>query len=529
MGIFNSKKEIQLVEELKVELQRAQSDLNDVSTYLDDFLSFLPIAVCDVSPSGMIVNLNKTLENLTGFTSTNLIGEHITRIFVEKSEIKDTFKSLETRGIIENKEFYLLSRQGVKIPVSASFSIRKDNKGNINGYFIGITDITILKGFQEEMEKKIIERTKDLEESRTALINILEDTEEARAKAEEEKVKTSTIFTNFIDGLLVFNINGKLSLVNPQAEKLLKVKEREIQGKKIEDLAKNKKTKSLIEMLDGKQKGIFRKELYLEEELILEITSTFISHNNKKIAFLVILHDITREKAIDKLKSQFVSVAAHQLRTPLSIIKWSLGMLLGGDIGKITKDQEQTVDKAFQTNERMIRLVNDLLNVSRIEEGRYVYQPKIVQFEELVKDICDSSKDRIKAKKISFKLNLGKSKKEKVVKVDVEKMTLAIKNLVDNAISYTPSGGEIEVKVKRGRQKIEFSIRDTGMGIPKKEQDKVFSRFFRGTNAVKKETEGTGLGLFISKNIIEAHDGKIWFESKEHKGTTFYFTLPTVV
>jgi len=116
-----------------------------------------------------------------------------------------------------------------------------------------------------------------------------------------------------------------------------------------------------------------------------------------------------------------------------------------------------------------------------------------------------------------------------VVKVDIEKITLVIKNLIENAIHYTPSGGEITVRVERQDKEVLFSVQDTGVGIPKDQQKRVFTRFFRGANVIKMETEGTGLGLFISKNIVEAHGGKIWFKSKENKGSTFFFTLPALV
>ncbi|MCD6271072.1 HAMP domain-containing histidine kinase, partial [bacterium] len=249
----------------------------------------------------------------------------------------------------------------------------------------------------------------------------------------------------------------------------------------------------------------------------------------KRISFLVILHDITREKAIEEMKSQFVSVAAHQLRTPLSIIKWSLGMLLAGDVGEFTEEQKEFLQKTYQTNERMIKLVNDLLNVARIEEGRFVYQPKAVEFDQVVKQVFESLKELAQKKNLKFQLVIKKSKKPKVVKVDIEKITLVIKNLLENAIRYTPPGGEVTVRIERQDKEILFSVQDTGVGIPKDQQKRVFTRFFRGANVIKMETEGTGLGLFISKNIVEAHGGKIWFKSKENKGSTFFFTLPALV
>jgi len=201
-------------------------------------------------------------------------------------------------------------------------------------------------------------------------------------------------------------------------------------------------------------------------------------------------------------------------------------MLLGRDVGKISKDQKDLLGKTFQTNERMIKLVNDLLNVSKIEEGRYLYQPKTIDMERLIKQICASSQEMTEKKKIDLAVEIDGNKDKKTIKADEEKITLAIKNLLDNAISYTEEKGKVTIKLSKEKDKIHVSVSDTGVGIPAKQQDRVFSKFFRGSNVVKMETDGTGLGLFIAKNIIEAHGGTISFKSKEGEGTTFFIVLP---
>ena len=246
----------------------------------------------------------------------------------------------------------------------------------------------------------------------------------------------------------------------------------------------------------------------------------------EKTGTLVILHDITREKMVERMKTEFVSLAAHQLRTPLSAIKWTLRMLLDGDLGEITAEQRDFIEKTYSSNERMIALINDLLDVTRIEEGRYLYKPILTDFEPICQFVINSYQDEIKRKKLKLEFKKPE-KKLPQVKVDVEKIRLVIQNLLDNAVRYTPAGGEIIISLAQAKKAIEFSIKDTGIGIPKDQQERVFSKFFRGTNVIRMETEGSGLGLYITKNIIEAHGGKIWFESGAGKGTTFYFSLPT--
>ena len=220
----------------------------------------------------------------------------------------------------------------------------------------------------------------------------------------------------------------------------------------------------------------------------------------------------------NKAKSLLDKVIFISFITELELFSYNL----------LKKEEKDLILKAYQTNERMINLVNDLLNVARIEEGRFVYEPKIVEFSEIVESIYNSLKDYARQKKIEFRLEISEGKK--IVKVDVEKISLAVKNLIENAIKYTPEKGRVEIFIKERKKKHElvFSVKDTGVGIPKDQQSRIFDKFFRGANVVRMQTEGTGLGLFITKNIIEAHGGKIWFKSQENKGTIFYFTLPLV-
>jgi PAS domain S-box-containing protein len=369
-------------------------------------------------------------------------------------------------------------------------------------------------------------RAEELEKARIALLNILEDVEEARGRAEEERDKTLTIIQNFADGLLVFDKVGKVSLINPQAESFFRIKKEEIVGKSFSELVQFSDFNPIIEAVGGELKRVFRKEVPIRGDLILEVTTVPMMKGEEEVGILMILHDVTREKEIERMKTEFVSISAHQLRTPLSAIKWTLKMFLDGDLGELTKEQREFLEKTYQSNERMINLINDLLNVTRIEEGRFLYKPVLADIVPICQSVIDSYKDEIEKRNLKFKFK--KPKELPKVRVDIEKISLAIQNLLENAIRYNKFGGEIEMVLKEKEREIEFSIKDTGIGIPKDQQNRVFTKFFRGSNAMKMETEGSGLGLFITKNIIEAHGGRIWFESEEGKGTTFYFTLPTL-
>ena len=227
----------------------------------------------------------------------------------------------------------------------------------------------------------------------------------------------------------------------------------------------------------------------------------------------------------DEIKSNFISVVAHQLRTPLSGIKWTLNMLLNGDLGALNNDQKTFLMKSYESNNRMITLINDMLDTDRIQSGKMHYGFRYINIVDLLDNVLfEISPEAIKRNiSIEFKRKLENLPQ---VYVDPETMRAALQNLLENAIKYTIESGKIVLDVEQVGDMLQISINDTGIGIPEDQKKKIFERFFRGRNAVKRETDGSGLGLYIAKTIVEKHGGTICFESEENKGTTFYFTVP---
>jgi len=334
-----------------------------------------------------------------------------------------------------------------------------------------------------------------------------------------------TIANYLSDGVLIFDKNNKLVFVNLQTEEFFQIRKEKILGKSILGLSRFLGFDPLVSLLVGTTKEFFRKELQIRENFILEVTSSFMIIDGEKCGTLVILHNVSREKIAEKMKSEFVTLAAHQLRTPTSAVKWSLQALLDGDLGELNKKQREILEKIYNTNDKVIRLVKDLLNLAQIEEGKFLSKIVLSDIEDIIQLIVNTNKSLIKEKKLNFEFKKPKDKLPKVM-LDVEKMKIAVENIFDNALRYTPSGGNISISLEDKKKEIEVKIQDTGMGIPRNQQAKVFAKFFRAANIMKVDTEGTGLGLYIAKNIIEAHGGKIWFESEKDKGSSFYFTIP---
>ena len=228
---------------------------------------------------------------------------------------------------------------------------------------------------------------------------------------------------------------------------------------------------------------------------------------------------------LDKMKSEIISIVAHQLRTPLSAIKWTLKILLDEDAGAITPEQRDLITKGFESNERMIALINDMLAVDRLESGKIKYNFVPVQFEELVQDMIRSLLPLATQKNIRVEFSTPQTPLAKI-KIDPDKMRDVLQNLIDNAIKYTKNEGVVAVGVAMEKEELHFWVKDNGIGIPDDEKEKIFSRFFRANNAIHTETDGSGLGLFIAQSVVKRHGGKLWFESTLNIGTTFHVLLP---
>jgi signal transduction histidine kinase len=227
---------------------------------------------------------------------------------------------------------------------------------------------------------------------------------------------------------------------------------------------------------------------------------------------------------LNKMKSEFVSIASHQLRTPLSAIKWETEILLTKSKKGLSKKQLKDIENIYAINQRMIDLVNDLLDVARIDQDRLILRKQKFNFVEIVSGVVKEIIPKAKIRNIQIKVD---EKKDLPLAIgDEEKVRLVVENLLDNAVKYTNSGGKIAINISRDKKYLKFEIKDNGVGIPEEQIDRVFEKFFRSDNASRYQTEGTGLGLYIAKNIVEQTGGEIWFKSIENVGSVFGFSLP---
>jgi len=258
--------------------------------------------------------------------------------------------------------------------------------------------------------------------------------------------------------------------------------------------------------------------------VVLSVTSFLGKDATLGIAGIVMFRNIAGEKAVDKSKTEFVSLAAHQLRTPLSTISWYAEMLLSGDAGALNEDQKEYITHVYESNKRMVALVNNLLNVSRVDLGTFQVNPAPTSFKEIVESLEIELKRSIDAKKQHFIKTIASDLP--IVSADPTLSRMVIQNLLTNAIKYTPESGTIEVMLETKSNDLSVKVKDNGYGIPEADQGKMFTKLYRASNVTDKVTDGNGLGLYVIKNIVEQSGGTISFESRENQGTTFTVTIP---
>ena len=370
------------------------------------------------------------------------------------------------------------------------------------------------------------------------ITHIKESEERLRRYAERvqmEKVKDDALLASIAHGVIAVDKNGKITFINKKALKFLNKDYEELAGKKIVsvlDLYDSKgryilpQNRPLTMCLSGKK--IITKDFYCinkkGKKILLKIAATPIIMRGKILGAIGIYEDITKEKEIENAKTEFVSLASHQLRTPITEISLSAEILMSGMAGKISAMQKKYIRNVNSAVIEITELIETLLNISRIQMGTFVVLPQPVKLQTLINKILSSFYLQAKKKKLKIKKHFDKNIPR--TNLDPQIMQLILENLISNAVKYTEKGYvEIDVSVQNNKN-IMIKISDTGCGIPDSQKHLVFTKLFRSDNRLKNETKGHGLGLFIVKSIVERVGGKIKFESEEKKGTTFYLTIP---
>jgi PAS domain S-box-containing protein len=467
-------------------------------------------------------------------------------IFLIAGSIFLIISYLISRKIINPIKFLELGIDNIK-QGNFDYRIKVNSKDEIGAFANSFNDMAFMvRDSNENIKKKVEEqtkslylKTKELNDQKSAILNILEDVEKEKIKSEE----LSFIVRDASEPIVTQGLDGTVLNWNNGAEKLYGYTANEIIGNSIKMIIPEDKYKEIENIrnsiLGGKEVEHFQTIRKKKDGTLVDVSlsvSPVKDQAGKIIGISVITLDITKEKQIDKTKTEFVSLASHQLRTPLSAINWYTEMLLAGDAGKLNEEQEKYLKEVYVGNQRMVTLVNALLNVSRLDLGTFAINPKPINVIEMTKSVLTELKGVILEKKL--KINETYEDNLPPFMADQNLLRIVFQNLLSNSVKYTPENGEVSVSIstvlkdKNFGEKImkvdslNITVTDSGMGIPENQKDKMFNKLFRADNARETETEGTGLGLYLVKSIVDKSEGEIWFNSTENKGTTFYIAFP---
>src|SRR4030042_2995673 len=479
---------------------------------------------------GRVVDINPALKKLCGL-KRNLIGikrEEITtnRTKYFKNKVERFDDSLQTqRDVYSGKTASnVLMKVHAKPPkyLEGNYVPIKGKNSKVVGMSASFRDVTLLKNQAEKISQHLIE-------------------------VEKQKNRVQAIFDNVEEGALIFDKNLRIISANDACELMSGISEKEMVGKNLyevfgchdkfghyhpefDPVSKVLATKESIpydEHLhngkDGKERwvGVSYTPIFDEEGEVEQIVS--------------VIRDITTIKELECAKSEFVSVASHELRTPLTVIGGYLSLLLSGDLGDFDNERSKAgfieiLKKVYSETQRVTKLVEELLNVTRIEDGRLKLSFKKIPIIEKIDEVVNEFKPvgSMKGVRVLARYNFLKNKDKIFINADVAKFKEILVNLLDNAIKYTESGGEITTECYVENGQIYVKIKDTGIGIPPNMLPRVFEKFQQAGGSFLKENKGTGLGLYIVKSLVELHKGKIFVRSELGKGTEFSFALPLV-
>jgi PAS domain S-box-containing protein len=499
----------QAIAELLSDVKRSRDAALSERARFEALLESIGDGVSVTDEKGVLVYLNPAAEKITQYQAKEAIGKNLF----------DLLKATDFEGkpvAPETRPLYRALHN--KITSSATLMYMRKDKGFFPA---SVTTSAVI------LDKKAVG-------SITTFHDITDELAKQRL-IEEQRAKYESLITSIGEGIVAVDTDGRVIFANQAVERMTGLKTADCFGKKWVE------TQKAFDM-DGKPMppeshpiiAAIKAGKVMSSNLIFErqdkstfpITATAspVIIGGKVVGAVAAFKDITKEMEVDKAKSEFVSLASHQLKTPMAAIKWYLELLTSGDAGKLNKDQKSYLSEIQQSNLRMNGLVDALLNVSRIELGTFIIEPEPSNVLKIADEAASELEPQIRAKKIKFTKTYDRKLPEMMV--DRKLINIIFQNLLSNAVKYTPAKGKVALNIKRSGEDVMIAVSDSGMGIPANQQDKIFKRMFRAENAVSSQTEGTGLGLYLVKSILENAGGKIWFESAEGKGANFYVTLP---
>lgn len=394
-----------------------------------------------------------------------------------------------------------------------------------------------IQAAQARLEARVLDRTRELDETKKLMKSTLERVSQLKKFSDDQSALYQLMFESIGDAVIVLDEHKIITLVNSAGEHLLGGTQGQLIGKKVDAILKF----TFQDESEHFEKAEWSRALGTSNLTRLSIgmnlvgrsakpipvsaTISPIVSNYKNVGTIITIHDVREERELDETRTSFVSVASHQLRTPLTSLRWFSEMLLEGDAGQLTEQQRHFVESIYGSADRMTSLVTLLLQIARVEGRRLKVDPKPTNLRFHTNDVVLALRPLLDAKGQTVDIQ---SDPEILPEIPIDQaiMWQVVQNLLTNANRYAPRDSVITVRIVQKSDLIEYSVSDKGIGIPDKEKGRIFEKFYRAENALHAVPEGSGLGLALVHSLVLGWGGTIWFESTEGQGTTFYFTIP---
>jgi len=523
-----------------------ESDNFRVAQVFEILADIALVTVTDVN--GNIVYVNEYFTKVTQYTESEMLGKNhrILKSGHHSDGIYQNMWATITSGKVWQGEIKNRAKDGSYYWVNSTIAPIFDEQGVIKNYIAVRFLITESKKIEEKLEnnaaelkmavEKLEEREVEYEKIKKITLSILEDLD-AEKRAVEKKViqrteqieaerhKLLQVTENMNDGAILINVNKEIIFANNKIYQILGLRRGdELNFDSIKKHFDIKATEKLF------NKCLLNKSSHISEVEVKGRIYEMFSHclGDGSVAgqlegCFVLISDVTDVKLLERSKSDLVAVASHQLRTPLTAMRGNVEMLIDESFGQLNTQQQELLDDINVSTKRLIGMVNDMLDITKIERGKLEMVRVSVSITDIIKSIITDLSDYAGNYGVSVSVDLPD---QLTVYVDESRTRQVMQNIIDNAIKYNKRPGKIEISSHTSENFVEIIVKDYGLGIPLIEQTKIFSRFYRASNIINSGSSGSGLGLYIVRSIVSQLGGSIFFESEEGVGTTFFVTFP---
>jgi PAS domain S-box-containing protein len=479
--------------------------------------------------SGIIIWVNDSFSQLTGYTPEEAIGRR---------------SNLLNSGRQDSKYYQRLWKTITKGDVWEGILINKRKDGSLYQELMRIEPIrsgsgTITHFVALKSKVDSLSRETEIDSKGNAVLEsvlpLMTELKNVTASLEQARSEMHAMLNATSEAMMLLSPSGNMMWLNRAFERFFALDTSEVSGSLFHSLKSHwdkvfedsNRFNHVIKLMDEKSDAAGREtvfQIWPQKREIEIYSAPVVNANQENLGHLFVFRDVTREREVERLKSEFVSLVSHEFRTPLTSIRGYTEMMLDGDIGELSNEERDFLNTILRNATHLTEIVNDLLVVSRLEAGAIKLNLTSVDMSELIKEAIDLLRPQFNDKKQKIKTDISQGLP--ILEADSQRINQILVNLLSNAHKYTPEGGSISVSLHHDSNWVRVDVRDSGIGLSKEEKEKLFTKFYRAENPETTKAGGTGLGLWITRSLVNMHGGEISVTSQPGKGSTFIFTLP---